>query len=731
MAGLLLNNISSQLQILRGMGRSSEAKEYLKKYLQLTEGKEDKSSTLHAYCNKATVFYDEGKLDKAYSQLSEAERLALQLNDQNQLAWVLDMQGLVLHEQGKPDIAMQLYGKALSLSKDIGDKDIYQKCLGHMAWIVSESGDNHRALEMFHQQEKICSEIDNVAALSFSFSGQSVIYRLLDMRKEALQSLVKQEAILLQLNNRKRMLDCLNNQNVLHQQLGDTPASLICIEKQLVICRDLGNPQKVQELEELKLLFEHRLSSAMPSMGTRGGMESKNPAGSDFDEHQLNLEAERQAEFFLSSGDFGAYFDYLVDKANAFALKRSDLILTLFFNFEAACHREEQWGYVQKSMNVRAEIQGVRGNTSQAITLWEGAFAFAESRDDDVGMCDALVGMASNLKSKGDMHAAHEKYDAAEEIARKSGNHRSLVFICNNNANILNKMGNHQDAVVLLRKALASAHGLQDYESMVHIGRNLGDSLIKMGQHDEGLEAYRESIQMSRKHKDTSGLVSDLIWVVNEILRSTPDQWEIAESYLQEAHRLQAGLGGDDTANEEIKRLTIKLQEFSHVSNTEKVSIPFDSHYSVWRSSNIAREVLQYEDGNILIKEVPTRPIRDDIKDVIKTYIQQLQSGILQQMLSSASCLGDLNTDAADSIPYLLDIACNTFLWQIDANQFNPNAMYANPTPSPGAVAAEALMKIGEPAVPALTDVANDSEIDDVDRGKARLILNMISKVRD
>lgn|GEM_PF-245137 len=114
------------------------------------------------YC-LGDVYRLSGELNLALSEMKAAERLA---NSKNDLMIIYNRVGLIFDDKGDFDNALLYYNRALSLAKEVNDKDLESALLNNIATIFKEKGDIDKALNYYEDALNLSQEKNKPATLN-------------------------------------------------------------------------------------------------------------------------------------------------------------------------------------------------------------------------------------------------------------------------------------------------------------------------------------------------------------------------------------------------------------------------------------------------------------------------------------------------------------------------------------------------------------------------------------
>jgi len=108
------------------------------------------------------------------------------LDDPAEIVAMLNNQGTSMLDRREFQEALAKFKEAERISRQIGDEEKLQTCIGNIAMVAANTGNPNHALELLDQKEAICRKIDSHRGLAYTFINKAAILQLLDRPTEAL-----------------------------------------------------------------------------------------------------------------------------------------------------------------------------------------------------------------------------------------------------------------------------------------------------------------------------------------------------------------------------------------------------------------------------------------------------------------------------------------------------------------------------------------------------------------
>lgn len=150
-----------------------------------------------------------------------------------------------------------------------------------------------------------------------------------------------------------------------------------------------------------------------------------------------------------------------------------------------------------KMMCLRGEALRNIGNIAESIDAFDTALGFSE---DDVGRCQAWIGMASAMRVSDRHKSALNALDLAEGAASRHGLVAELVQIHYLRGNVYFPLGNIAGCLAEHEKALAFAREVGSTEGEALALGGLGDAYYLSGRMRTACEQFRSCIALCREH---------------------------------------------------------------------------------------------------------------------------------------------------------------------------------------------------------------------------------------
>ncbi len=172
------------IQLAKSWGLDSleMTKKYSEQALELAKELNQKENLAEAYNLVGSVYYYQGKLEKALENWQERLKIYQELGQKEQIALARNSIGVVYKNMNKYDKAIAQYQKAAKIQDEIGNKKGRAQAFANIGNIYFFFGENYdKALEYYDRSLKLSEEIQDSATIANLLNSIGNIY---NQRKE-------------------------------------------------------------------------------------------------------------------------------------------------------------------------------------------------------------------------------------------------------------------------------------------------------------------------------------------------------------------------------------------------------------------------------------------------------------------------------------------------------------------------------------------------------------------
>jgi tetratricopeptide (TPR) repeat protein len=336
-----------------------------------------------------------GSLDYLNRGLS----LAVQLDNPDGKATILNAIGAAYEQLNKPEEALRNYEESVTIKRSLGQKPGIALTLGNIARVQSGLGKPEEAYKSYQGAVKLQREIGDKKGLGVTLIGLGGFYKAREQYDEALKVYKESLQIQRDIGNENNQALCLNNIGNVYLAKGQSSDALTYYERALELRKKANIPSQVGETL-----------------------------------HNL-------AEASLKDGDYGQSLDYHL---KALELFRSS--------------GDKSGAAIQSySMGTIFEYQGRYG---AALKSKEDALkTFRELQDRSFWMAEILSGYGNSLSQVGRYDEAQKNLAEAMTLARELQNKTLVAQILNFQGDIFYYRGDIKSAADLFAQAHAAISG--------------------------------------------------------------------------------------------------------------------------------------------------------------------------------------------------------------------------------------------------------------------------------
>src|SRR6266567_1404126 len=336
-----------------------------------------------------------GSLDYLNRGLS----LAVQLDNHDGEATILNAIGAAYEQLNKPEEALRNYEESVAIKRGLGQKPGIALTLGNIARVQSSLGKPEEAYKSYQGAVKLQREIGDKKGLGVTLIGLGGLYKAREQYDEALKVYKESLQIQRDVGNENNQALCLNNIGNVYLAKGQSSDALTYYERALELRKKANIPSQVGETL-----------------------------------HNL-------AEASLKDGDYGQSLDYHL---KALELFRSS--------------GDKSGAAIQSySMGTIFEYQGRYG---AALKSKEDALkTFRELQDRSFWMAEILSGYGNSLSQVGRYEEAQKNLAEATTLARELQNKTLVAQILNFQGDTFYYRGDIKSAADLFAQALTAISG--------------------------------------------------------------------------------------------------------------------------------------------------------------------------------------------------------------------------------------------------------------------------------
>ncbi|BAY60055.1 TPR repeat-containing protein [Calothrix brevissima NIES-22] len=369
-------------------------------------------------------------------------------------------QGIEQFQTSQFTTALQSWQQALSIYREIQDRQGEEKALGNLGLVYNSLGDYKKAIDYHQQVLAIAQSIKDRQSEGAALGNLGIAYYSLGDYKKAIDYLQQYLAIAREIKNRQGEGKALGNLGLAYYSLGDYPKAIDYQQQWLAIARSIKDRQSE--------------GAALGNLGLAYYSLGDYKKAIEYEQQWLAIAQsikDRQSEgkalgnlgvAYYSLGDYKKAIDYL-----------------------------QQWLAIAQSIKDRQSEGKALGNLGvayyslgdypKAIDYLQQLLAIAQSIKDRQSEGKALGNLGVAYYSLGDYKKAIEYEQQLLAIARSIQDRQSEGAALGNLGLAYLKLADYPKAIDYLQQFLAIARSIQDRESEGNALNNLGFANYKQG----------------------------------------------------------------------------------------------------------------------------------------------------------------------------------------------------------------------------------------------------------
>jgi len=389
--------------------------------------------------------------------LTRALNLAIQLDNQQQKATILQATGIGYGMLDRPEDALRNYQESLAIKKQIGDKRGIAASLEEIALIQDTTGHPDAALASYKESLAVRREIGDKEGIGNTLIDTGASYHDHGRPDEALKYFTDALQIERDLGNETNQALCLHNIGSIRLDKGEYQDALTYLEQALQLREKLKIPadmaESLHDLAEANTKlgqYDTALSEYLKAIEIRRGIN---------DQHGVALESESMANIFAGQGRYAAALSSMQDAVKIFQQIKERTAFTVEI--------KGGWG------DLLAQVG--RGDEGHASIV--DALNVAHELKNDSAASLATNWMGDEYFYKGDYNSARQQYDRALELATRAKNREQVLLSKVNRAKTDLSQGRAKAAIGALKKLEQDADTLGLKSLAVECSLYLGASL--------------------------------------------------------------------------------------------------------------------------------------------------------------------------------------------------------------------------------------------------------------
>ncbi len=460
------------------------------------------------------VEYERGNPQGSLDYLNRALSLAVELNNRQGKAIVLQNLGEAYKLLNRPQDALQNFQQSLDIKQQIGDKKGMATSLDQIALVYGLLGKSADAEKTYRQELNLRKELGDQEGLGVALLDFGAFLQDNGRFEEALANTKQALQIQMQFGNQPRQAMCLTNIGWIYFQLTKYDDAQMYQQRAVDLLQKMNMPTELAtNLNNLALSYAMigQFDSALNSY--LQALEQARKVGA---KEQISAISDGMAELFLIQGRYGAAL-----KAQQEAVKNAQQL-------------EQQSGtFLAESQADYVNILNRLGRGTEGQKTLDESFNAARSAQNDALAAKILNFQGQRFYYQGDFKSARPFFERAQQSASKAKDRIQTLTARLYLARVSVKDGNAATAVSALRGLIREADSLGVKYLATASSIALGEALLASKDYahaqDELESAVRKSEDLGMK-----SLLPEAHYLLSQALRKKGNVSD-ADRHLQQA----------------------------------------------------------------------------------------------------------------------------------------------------------------------------------------------------
>jgi eukaryotic-like serine/threonine-protein kinase len=453
-----------------------------------------------------------GQPQSGLDPLNRALSLAVEVDNQEQKAQVLEALGIAYQAMNKPEEALRNFEQARDINLRLGKKAGVANSLDWMGNVQRSLGKTDLALANYTEALKIQREIgakreaaNTLISMGALFGYRGQLDKALELFKESLQ-------IQRDLGNESNQALCLNNIGGVYENQGKNDDALTYYQQSLQLREKLGAPADIAE--SLSDVAEVYAKTAQYDQAMSSYMRSLDIRRKAADNHGAAMESDGIGVVFLYQGRLGAAVNSLQEAVKG---------------LRDAQDRSED---MAQTLNHFAEALANAGRGAEAGKILEEAQGLATELKNDTLMSGVLNARGDVLLYGGDFKRAKSLYQQGFQLASRAKAQENILVLRLNLAGVAIAEGRSPAAMGDLRAIIQQADSLDFKYLSLEGSVELAEARIKSKNYSQALQELQAALSKSEK-LGTRFLTVRIRYLLGETLRLSGKSAEASGHYGQ------------------------------------------------------------------------------------------------------------------------------------------------------------------------------------------------------
>ena len=511
--------------------------EYDKAHVHYEKAVQEDSKHLEALRGIGQVECERGNPQASLDYLNRALSLAVEINNRQGKAIVLQNLGEAYKLLNRPQDALQNFQQSFDIKQQIGDKKGMAASLDQIALVYGLLGKSAEAEKTYHQELNLRKELGDQEGLGLALLDFGSFLYDNGRFEEALASTKQALQIEMQLGNQPRQAMCLTNIGLINFQIAKFDDALMYQQRAVDQLQKLNMPVELAaNLNNLGLSYAI-IGQFEPALNSyTQGLEQARKVGA---KEQISGISDDMALLFLIQGRYGAAL-----KAQQDAVKNAQQL-------------EQQSGtFLAESQADYANILNHLGRGREGQKTLEASFNAARSAQNDVLAAKVLNFQGESFYFQGDFPSAQPFFERSQQSAAKAKDRIQSLTARLNLARVSVKQGHAAAAVNNLKSLMKEAELLGVKYLATRCSIALGEALLNTKDYSQAQEYLQSAV---RKSEDLGmkSLLPEGHYLLSQALRKKGNNTE-ADNHLKQAAQLLEQMRQESQSDALLERADVK-----------------------------------------------------------------------------------------------------------------------------------------------------------------------------
>ncbi|MBD2206959.1 tetratricopeptide repeat protein [Calothrix sp. FACHB-1219] len=526
----------------------------------------------------------------------------------------LNKQGLKLFRQGKYKEALELFEKALVISREISDKEIESRILSNIGSVYDNLGEYKQALDYYQQALTIARQIDDKFGEGRILDNIGQVYDNLGEYQKALDYYQQALTISRQIDDKFGEGTTLHNIGKIYDNLGQYQKALDYYQQALIIARQIDDKAgEGTTINNIGLVYR-RLGQYQKAL----------------DYYQQALTVARQVEDKELEGttinNIGLVYNSLGQYQRALDNYRQAVIIAQ----QILDKRLE--GIIISNIGVaydnQEEYQKALDNYQQALTI-------SRQIGDKAGEETTLGNIGEVYRRRGEYQKALNYCNQAFNIAKQIGDKEGEGTYLNNIGVVYNNQKKYQKALDYYQQALPIRKQIRDNTGEGGTLNNIGVNYIDQGNYSEAekplyaaikiWESLRATLNDEQKISIFQQQATTYRWLQKALIAQNKIEQALEISERGRARAIIDLITSKSTRSNEFLNTIPSIAQIKKIAQQQKATLV---EYFLAKDAKLYIWVVK-PTGEIAFKQVDLKSLKTPLKNLVETSRQSI--GVIKQ----------------------------------------------------------------------------------------------------